>query len=177
MEARAAELFGKESALFVPTGTMGNTIAIKLHTRHGEEVICDARSHVLDWELSMMAWFAGSNGTNWTVQSGVPSANWEGVAYGNGTFVAVDGSGQVMSSTNNGVTWTSQTGTGTYLWTSIAYGNGVFVAVAGGGQIMTSVNGIVWTAQTSALPTASHYTITYGNGLFVTFANPAVMQL
>jgi len=59
LEARAAEVFGKESALFVPTGTMGNTIAIKLHTRHGEEVICDARSHVLDWELSMMAWFAG----------------------------------------------------------------------------------------------------------------------
>jgi threonine aldolase len=38
---------------------MGNVIAIKLHTNHGEEVICDARAHVLDWELSMMAWFAG----------------------------------------------------------------------------------------------------------------------
>ena len=59
LEERAAEIFGKEAALFVPTGTMGNTIAIKMHTRHGEEVICDARSHVLDWELSMMAWFAG----------------------------------------------------------------------------------------------------------------------
>lgn len=59
LEQRAAEIFGKEAALFVPTGAMGNTIAIKLHTNHGEEVICDARSHVLDWELSMMAWFAG----------------------------------------------------------------------------------------------------------------------
>jgi threonine aldolase len=59
LEKRAAELLGKEAALFVPTGTMGNSIAIKLHTRHGEEVICDARSHVVDWELSMMAWFAG----------------------------------------------------------------------------------------------------------------------
>lgn len=59
LEARAAEIFGKEAALFVPTGTMGNTIAIKLHTKHGEEVACAARSHVLDWELSMMAWFAG----------------------------------------------------------------------------------------------------------------------
>jgi threonine aldolase len=59
LEARAAEVFGKEAALFVPTGTMGNTIAIKLHTRHGEEVICDARAHVLNYELSMMAWFAG----------------------------------------------------------------------------------------------------------------------
>jgi threonine aldolase len=59
LEARAAEIFGKEAALFVPTGTMGNTIAIKLHTRHGEEVACAPRSHILDWELSMMAWFAG----------------------------------------------------------------------------------------------------------------------
>lgn len=59
LEQRAAELVGKEAALFVPTGTMGNTIAIKLHTSHGEEVVCEARSHVLDWELSMMAWFAG----------------------------------------------------------------------------------------------------------------------
>jgi threonine aldolase len=59
LEARAAEVFGKEAALFVPTGTMGNVIGIKLHTKHGEEVICDSRSHILDWELSMMAWFAG----------------------------------------------------------------------------------------------------------------------
>ncbi len=59
LEERAAEVFGKQAALFVPTGTMGNTIAVKMHTRHGEEVICDARSHVIDWELSMMAWFSG----------------------------------------------------------------------------------------------------------------------
>jgi threonine aldolase len=59
LEKRAAEIFGKEAALFVPTGTMGNSIAIKLHTHHGEEVICEARSHVIDWELSMMAWFSG----------------------------------------------------------------------------------------------------------------------
>jgi threonine aldolase len=59
LEVRAAEIFGKEAALFVPTGTMGNTIAIKLHTRHGEEVTCAPKSHILDWELSMMAWFAG----------------------------------------------------------------------------------------------------------------------
>jgi threonine aldolase len=59
LEKVAAEIFGKEAALFVPTGTMGNTIAIKMHTSHGEEVICESRSHVLDWELSMMAWFAG----------------------------------------------------------------------------------------------------------------------
>jgi len=59
LECRAAQLTGKEAALFVPTGTMGNTIAIKMHTSHGQEVICESRAHILDWELAMMAWFAG----------------------------------------------------------------------------------------------------------------------
>ena len=59
LEQRAAEITGKEAALFVPTGTMGNTIAVKLSTEHGQEVICDSRSHVLDYELAMTAWFSG----------------------------------------------------------------------------------------------------------------------
>ena len=59
LEERAAAIFGKEAALFVPSGCMGNTIGIKLHTRHGQEVLCESRAHVLDWELAMMAWFAG----------------------------------------------------------------------------------------------------------------------
>ena len=59
LEKRAAEVAGKEAALFVPTGTMGNTIGVKLLTEHGQEVVCDARAHLLDWELSMLAWFAG----------------------------------------------------------------------------------------------------------------------
>jgi threonine aldolase len=59
LEQRAAEITGKEAALFVPTGTMGNTIGVKIHTEHGQEVICDARSHVLDYELAMMGWFSG----------------------------------------------------------------------------------------------------------------------
>ncbi len=57
LEQRAAEIMGKEAGLFVPTGTMGNTIAIKLHTEHGQEVICESRAHLLDWELSMAALF------------------------------------------------------------------------------------------------------------------------
>lgn len=59
LELRAAEITGKEAALFVPTGTMGNVIAIKLHTQHGQEVVCDSRSHLMDYELAMVAWFAG----------------------------------------------------------------------------------------------------------------------
>jgi threonine aldolase len=59
LERRAAEIFGKEAALFVPSGTMGNTIGVKIHTRHGQEVICEARAHVFNYELSMLAWFSG----------------------------------------------------------------------------------------------------------------------
>jgi threonine aldolase len=59
LEQVAAGVTGKEAALFVPTGTMGNTIGIKLHTDHGQEVICDARSHVFNYELAMMGWFCG----------------------------------------------------------------------------------------------------------------------
>jgi threonine aldolase len=59
LEKRAAEILDKEAALFVPTGTMGNTIAVKLHTEPGQEVICDDRAHLLDWELAMTAWFSG----------------------------------------------------------------------------------------------------------------------
>ena len=59
LEAAAAEVTGKEASLFVPTGTMGNTIAIKLHTEHGQELICDSRAHILNYELAMLAWFAG----------------------------------------------------------------------------------------------------------------------
>ncbi len=59
LEERAAEIFGREAGLFVPTGTMGNQIAIRLHTQHGQEVLCEARAHVFDWEMAMLAAFSG----------------------------------------------------------------------------------------------------------------------
>ena len=59
LEKRAAEIFGREAALFVPSGTMGNQIAIKLHTHHGQEVICEERGHVFNYEMAMMAHFSG----------------------------------------------------------------------------------------------------------------------
>lgn len=59
LEKEAASVFKREAAIFVPTGTMGNQIAIRLHTEHGQEVICEARSHVLDWEMATMASFSG----------------------------------------------------------------------------------------------------------------------
>jgi threonine aldolase len=59
LEKRAAEIFGREAALFVPSGTMGNQTAIRLHTQHGQEVICEHRSHIMDWEMAMAAAFSG----------------------------------------------------------------------------------------------------------------------
>jgi threonine aldolase len=59
LEKRAAEIFGKEAALFVPTGCMGNLIAIKVWTHHGNEVICEERSHVNLYELASMSAIAG----------------------------------------------------------------------------------------------------------------------
>lgn len=71
LEARAAQILGKEAALFVPSGTMGNNVAIKIHTHHGQEVICDSRAHVLDWELAMMAWFSGCLARPITTEDGI----------------------------------------------------------------------------------------------------------
>ena len=59
LEARAAEIFGREAGLYVPTGTMGNQIAIRLHTRPGQEIVCESRSHILDWEMATAASFSG----------------------------------------------------------------------------------------------------------------------
>ena len=60
LEKRAAEIFGKEAALFVPSGCMGNLIAIKIWTHHGDEVICEERSHVNLYELASMSAIAGA---------------------------------------------------------------------------------------------------------------------
>ena len=59
LERRAAEVFAREAALFVPTGTMGNQIAIRLHTQPGQEVIAESRAHILDWEMATTAVFSG----------------------------------------------------------------------------------------------------------------------
>jgi threonine aldolase len=59
LEHRAAEIFAKDAALFVPTGCMGNLISIKVWTHHGDEVICEERSHVNLYELASMAAIAG----------------------------------------------------------------------------------------------------------------------
>ncbi len=59
LEKRAAELMEREAALFVPSGTMGNQIAVNLLSRRGHEVIGESRCHVFNYEVGAMASISG----------------------------------------------------------------------------------------------------------------------
>lgn len=59
LEEKAAQLFGKEAALFCPSGTMTNQIAIKVHTQPMDEVICDVNSHIYQSEAGGYAYHSG----------------------------------------------------------------------------------------------------------------------
>ena len=59
LEQKTAQLVGMEAALFVPSGTMGNEIAIQLLTARGDEVLCERRSHVVRYELAGMSVLSG----------------------------------------------------------------------------------------------------------------------
>lgn len=61
LETMAAAMFGMEKALFCPSGTMTNQIAIKVHTQPGDEVICDELSHVYQYEGGGIAFNAGAS--------------------------------------------------------------------------------------------------------------------
>src|SRR5216110_3598064 len=59
LQELAAEIFEKEAAIFVPTGSMGNQTAVKLHTRPGQEVVIEERGHIFNFEMATMAAFSG----------------------------------------------------------------------------------------------------------------------
>lgn len=59
LEKTVAERFGMESAVFCPSGTMTNQIAIKMHTRPLDEVICDVNSHIYQYEVGGYAYHSG----------------------------------------------------------------------------------------------------------------------
>lgn len=59
LERRAAEIMGKEAALFVVSGTMGNQTAIMTHTRRGDEIIAGMRSHIVHYEAGAPAVLSG----------------------------------------------------------------------------------------------------------------------
>jgi threonine aldolase len=60
LEALAAAMFGMEAALYLPTGTMSNQIAIKSHTQPGDEIICEKQAHVYIYEGGGIAFNSGS---------------------------------------------------------------------------------------------------------------------
>jgi threonine aldolase len=102
LERRAAEIFGREAGLFVPTGTMGNQIAIRLHTRQGQEIICESRSHILDWEMATAASFSGCLIRSVTAPGAVLTwAQIEPVIYARGsTFRASTGLIEIENTAN-----------------------------------------------------------------------------
>tara|TARA_R110002049_G_scaffold31092_4_gene105805 strand:- start:1745 stop:2761 length:1017 start_codon:yes stop_codon:yes gene_type:complete len=61
LEDRLAKMFGKEKALFFPSGSMANQIAIKLHTNPGEQVICDKYAHIYNYEVGGVAFHSGAS--------------------------------------------------------------------------------------------------------------------
>ena len=74
LEEMAAGMLGFEAALFVPTGSMGNQVALAVHTRPGEEVVCDADSHILHYEMAAMAALSGLLPRVLITVGGFPSA-------------------------------------------------------------------------------------------------------
>ncbi|WP_440772082.1 threonine aldolase family protein [Natronorubrum sp. DTA28] len=73
LEARAAEAVGMEAALYVPSGTMGNQIAARVHTDRGQEVLADRKSHVVKYELGGFAQHAELQVRMLETDRGVPS--------------------------------------------------------------------------------------------------------
>jgi threonine aldolase len=59
LQERAAEVFGKEAGLFVPSGSMGNLACIMAQAVRGQEVICEAAGHIYNYEMASMAHLAG----------------------------------------------------------------------------------------------------------------------
>jgi threonine aldolase len=101
LEQRAAQMFGREAALFVPTGTMGNQIGIRLHTQPGQEIIAESRSHILDWEMATTAVFSGCLVRAVVAERGI--LTWqhiEPVIYKRGAFRAATGLIEIENTAN-----------------------------------------------------------------------------
>src|ERR1044072_9194425 len=59
LEEKAAAMFGMEAAIFCPSGTMTNQVAIKCHTQPGDEIICEKLSHIYQYEGGGIAFNSG----------------------------------------------------------------------------------------------------------------------
>lgn len=86
LEEEAAAIVGHEAALFVPSGTMGNQIAILLHARRGEDVIVEATSHIAVYELGGLAAWSGAMLRAIAAESGLPTVAQLEAAWRGGPF-------------------------------------------------------------------------------------------
>ncbi|MDQ3908482.1 MAG: beta-eliminating lyase-related protein [Acidobacteriota bacterium] len=82
LQERAAELFEREAAIFLPSGLLGNQLAVKLHTRPGVEVVCEERGHIYNYELAAMAVISGTIPRVVTSSDGSGILTWEEIAAG-----------------------------------------------------------------------------------------------
>ena len=80
LQELAAEIFEKEAAIFVPTGSMGNQTAVKLHTRPGQEVVIEERGHIFIFEMATMAAFSGCVARPVHSHDGSGILTWEEIA-------------------------------------------------------------------------------------------------
>jgi threonine aldolase len=80
LQERAAEIFEKEAALFVPTGSMGNQISVKLHTRPGDEVVIEERGHIFNYEMGTPAAISGVTMRPVNSGNGTGHLTWDEIA-------------------------------------------------------------------------------------------------
>lgn len=112
------------------------------------------------------------DGINWT-QRTVPNANYSGLAYGMGRFVAIGRSSNIAAISTDGITWTQQTLPSTSNWNAIIFVNNKFICIAkDSANSCCSSDGITWT--TVPLPSSAAWqSIAYGNSTFVAISSGA----
>jgi threonine aldolase len=71
LEERVAEMFGKEAAVFTPSGSLANQLAIRTLVSPGEELLCESNSHIVRAELGAAATFSGITTRTWTAKRGL----------------------------------------------------------------------------------------------------------
>lgn len=78
LQERAAAVFGREAGLFVPSGSMGNLVCLMVHTRPGQEVICELNGHIYNYEMGALSAVGGVVPRIVTGEDGLLS--WESIA-------------------------------------------------------------------------------------------------
>lgn len=111
-------------------------------------------------------------GTTWDLRSNAFSQSWASVAHGNGTFVALSGTGNQNAGDRNmrgtdGANWQRDVSTGVVQGVSVGFGDDTFVAVRGDGPVYASTDGVNWVDWNQPATSQKWSSVTYGNGYFI----------